>query len=81
MGKKFKITICSGTTCYVMGGAHLMLLAESLPAELKEQVEIIDSNCIQACRDGKALPPFVRINDYLMAEASIAKVVDYLRKH
>ncbi|OGK09511.1 MAG: hypothetical protein A2W80_13285 [Candidatus Riflebacteria bacterium GWC2_50_8] len=81
MAKKFKITICSGTTCYVLGGAQLMMLADSIPAELKDQVEIVDSNCIKACHFENAQPPFVQINDYLMSQASVAKVVDYLRKH
>lgn len=81
MTKKFRITICSGTTCYVLGGAHLMMLAESIPADLKDQVEIIDSNCIKACLFENAQPPFVQINDYLMSQASVAKVVEYLRSH
>ncbi len=82
MSKKFKITICSGTKCYVLGGAQLMMLEEALPPELKDQVEIVGSSCMQACHQGgNAQPPFVKINDYLMESASIARVVDYLRKH
>jgi NADH:ubiquinone oxidoreductase subunit E len=81
MSKKFKIVICSGTTCYVLGGAHLMMLEDVLPADLKDQVEISGSTCLQACRNGQSHPPFVRINDFLMSEASISKIVDYLRKH
>ena len=82
MSKKFKITICSGTACYVLGGAQLMMLEDLLPVELKDQVEIVGSNCLQACRqEGSGQPPFVKINDFLMESASIAKSVDYLRKH
>ncbi len=82
MSKKFKITICSGTACYVMGGAQLMMLADLLPAEFRDEVEIVGSTCLQACRKGdNAQPPFVKINDYLMESASIARIVDYLRKN
>ncbi len=81
MSKQFKIVICSGTTCYVLGGAQLMMLEDIMPADLKDQVEIVGSTCLQACRDGKLHPPFVKINDYLMPEASISKIIDYLRKH
>ncbi|MDD2997916.1 MAG: (2Fe-2S) ferredoxin domain-containing protein [Erysipelotrichia bacterium] len=81
MTRKFKITICSGTACYVLGGAHLMMLEDILPAELKDQVEIVGSACLQACRQADARPPFVKINDYLMESASITKIVDYLRSH
>lgn len=82
MKKKFKISICSGTTCYVLGGAQLMMLEDVMPADIKDQVEIVGSACLQACRQGNSSqPPFVKINDYLMAEASISKIVDYLRNH
>lgn len=82
MSKKFKITICSGTACYVLGGAQLMMLEDLIPAEFRDQVEIVGSACLQACRQGgNGQPPFVKINDYLMESASIAKIVDYLRKH
>ena len=82
MNKKFKITICSGTACYILGGAQLMMLEDVMPAEFKDQVEIVGSACLQACRLGNdAHPPFVKINDYLMDSASIHKILDYLRKH
>lgn len=82
MNKKFKITICSGTACYVLGGAQLMMLEDLLPVELKDQVEIVGSNCLQACRqESSGQPPFVKINDFLMESASIGKIIDYLRKH
>lgn len=80
MSKKFKIVICSGTTCYVLGGAQLMMLEDIMPADLKEHVEIVGSTCLQACRDGKLHPPFVTINDHLMSEASISKIIEYLRQ-
>lgn len=82
MTKKFKITICSGTTCYVLGGAQLMMLEDVMPAQFKDQVEIVGSACLQLCRqESGAQPPFVKINDFVMPEASIAKVLDYLRNH
>jgi len=81
MDKKFKITICSGTACYVLGGAHLMMLEDVLPDDLKEKVEIVGSTCLQACRVDNARPPFVKIDDYLMENASIPKIVEYLRTH
>ncbi len=81
MTSKFIIQICSGTTCYVLGGAQLMMLEEMLPADLKDLVEIRESNCLSACKDGQARPPFVKIGDYLMAEPSPGKIIDYLRHH
>ena len=82
MSKKFKITICSGTACYVLGGAQLMMLEDLLPSEFRDDVEIVGSPCLQACRRGdNSQPPFVKINDELIESASIARIIDYLRRH
>jgi NADH:ubiquinone oxidoreductase subunit E len=80
MSDKIKVTICSGTTCYVMGGAQLMMLEDMLPPDLKERVEIVGSPCLEACK-GKAgqKPPFVKVNNHLIGEASIPALIEYLR--
>ena len=38
MGDKIKITICTGTHCFVMGGSDLLLLDECLPRRLKRSI-------------------------------------------
>ena len=37
--KKIKVSICTGTACFVMGASEIMLLEEELSPELKEIVE------------------------------------------
>ncbi|MCK9455832.1 MAG: (2Fe-2S) ferredoxin domain-containing protein [Candidatus Riflebacteria bacterium] len=81
MSKKFKVSICSGTTCYVLGGAQMMILEDCLPADIKDEVEVVGSSCLQKCHEPNAKPPFVLINDYLMESASMTKVIDYIREH
>lgn len=81
MSKKFKVSICSGTTCYVLGGAQMMILEDCLPADIKDEVEVVGSSCLKKCHEPNAKPPFVLINDYLMESASMTKVVDYIREH
>jgi NADH:ubiquinone oxidoreductase subunit E len=80
MSQKFKVKICSGTTCYVLGGAQLMLLEDMLPADIKDQVEVVGSPCLGVCKQkdmGK--PPFAMVNDKILAEASIHSIVEYIR--
>lgn len=81
MSKKFKISICSGTMCYVMGGARMAMLESIIPANLKDEVELTGSTCLEACSKPNAKPPFVKINDFIMEDASPEKVVEYLQKH
>jgi NADH:ubiquinone oxidoreductase subunit E len=82
---KHKITICTGTTCFVMGGSELLLLEEELPDDLKEITEIEGSPCIGFCKRAEAgqthsgRAPFVMINGEVMEECSSVKIIDYLR--
>ncbi|MEG0032692.1 MAG: hypothetical protein RSF93_07260 [Mucinivorans sp.] len=77
MTSKILVKLCSGTLCYVMGGAELQLLADALPAELVDSVEIRGSACLDFCNKpevGNA--PFVMVGDKLITSATVSKVVD-----
>jgi len=81
MGDKIKITICTGTHCFVMGGSDLLLLDECMPEEMKDLVEIEGSNCLEVCEDrSKGKAPFVQINGELIDQASIPKILKYLEE-
>jgi len=83
--KKHKVTICTGTACFVMGGSELLLLEEQLPDELKEITEIEGSPCIGVCKNaehGKTQSnraPFVQINGVLMEQANTQKIIEHLQ--
>jgi NADH:ubiquinone oxidoreductase subunit E len=78
---KRKITICAGTACYVLGGANLLMLTESLPKEIRSNVEIAGSPCLGLCNKGPGMkPPFVMIDDLAIGEASIEKILHELTK-
>jgi NADH:ubiquinone oxidoreductase subunit E len=75
------IKICRGTVCHVMGGSELPLLAEVLPAELKNQVSIEGTTCIGSCnKDQLIKPPFVEVNGKIIDQASIAKVIEVIKQ-
>jgi NADH:ubiquinone oxidoreductase subunit E len=84
--EKHKVTICTGTACFVMGGSELLLLEEQLPDDLKDVTEIEGSPCIGTCKSaehGKTQAdqaPFVQIDGEVIEQASIPKIIDYLRR-
>ena len=72
--------ICTGTLCYLMGGADLQLLEEYMPDGIAEKVDIKGSSCLNCCNStdsGKA--PFVMVGDTLVAEATIPKVIETIK--
>ena len=38
--EKIKVSICTGTACFVMGSSEIMLIEEKLPEDLKDKVEV-----------------------------------------
>jgi NADH:ubiquinone oxidoreductase subunit E len=81
MQNKIKIVICTGTACFVMGGSELLLLEENLPEHIKAHVDISGTTCIDNCKnDQNGKSPFVEINGVVMSEATIPKVIDYVKE-
>ncbi len=78
---KIKVTICAGTTCYLMGAAYLQALVDDLDPSLREKVEIMGARCLGFCKEGDnyGKAPFVKINDEILAEATTPLVLDRIQ--
>lgn len=76
------LEICSGTTCYVMGGGALLLLAEELPADLAGRVLVTGSPCLELClnQPGGRRAPFVKIDGRILSSATVESVIEALRE-
>ncbi|MBE6350922.1 MAG: hypothetical protein E7062_09295 [Spirochaetaceae bacterium] len=79
--EKIKVSICTGTACFVMGASEMMLLEDELPDSLKDLVEVEGITCLEKCKNtecGKA--PFVQINGEIIESASLPIVLDKIRE-
>jgi len=75
-----QLQICQGTTCYVMGAAHLASLATRLPDDLRGRVHVTGCRCLGLCRDGAfGGAPYVKIDGEVLAAATIDSVLAALR--
>ena len=79
---KIKVEICCGTACYILGASQLVELAENLPENLKDKVEIEARPCLDLCeRDNLGGAPYVRINDTeILSQASPESVLARLEE-
>ncbi len=75
---KYKIQICCGTMCYIMGGAELHLLIDSLPDTLKGLVSIEGVPCFGKCDTDKKEHPCVLINGEELNNATTQKIIKQL---
>ena len=82
MQAKVIVEICMGTTCYVMGSAHLAGIAARFPEAWRDGVTVRGMRCSGACQQagqyGRA--PFVRVNGKLLSEADEGKVFAAIRE-
>ncbi len=80
------IEICTGTACFVMGGADLLLLNDELlriwaphdisQKEIDKVLVIKGKTCTGHCRVPGMRPPFVLIDDVLIGEATISMIAE-----
>jgi len=81
MAEKIRVTVCSGTACYLMGGSEFLLLQEHLPPELRERVVVEGKPCLEHCKRGaRGKAPFVLIDGELLTDATIPSVIERLTK-
>lgn len=75
------LLVCTGTTCFVMGAGSILEVKNYLSKDIADRVEITGSNCLDMCKQeqyGKA--PFVKVNDKLIPQATLAKVIEEIQK-
>ena len=74
--KKVRVKICTGTTCFIMGAAHLQRLDEVLTGPLRQAVDVEGCRCLGFCDDkSRGAPPFVMVGDECISEATIDRVI------
>ncbi len=78
--KRIQVTICTGTLCHVMGGSELPGLAQFIPSQYLQLIEIKGSPCINHCKEKDLKPPFAEIDGDIISEATIDKLLKELVK-
>lgn len=77
--KNIKLKICAGTMCYVMGGAQLMDIAEDIPEDIREYVDISLMPCLKQC-NGTEKPPFVELNGQIITGVSKSTLIRIIKE-
>jgi NADH:ubiquinone oxidoreductase subunit E len=69
--KKIKVTVCCGTTCYLMGSSDILAMEDLLEPDLKDLVEFEGCTCMDLCQTkGNGRAPFVMINESVLSYAN-----------
>ena len=76
------VKVCLGTTCFVMGGANLQELADILPRKYGDKINVETTPCLGLCADkwAYAKAPYVKVDDEVIEEATVEKVLEAIGK-
>ncbi len=75
------VEICTGTTCFVLGGEQFSDFEDKMPAFMKGVVEVQASRCLGLCRGGKfSGAPYVKINGVPVGNAEPGLIMDMLNE-
>ena len=76
--EKITVKVCTGTTCFVMGGANLQELNETISEKYGDKVELTASNCLGLCSINweYSKAPYVKVNEEVVSEATADKVLE-----
>ena len=72
---KITVKICSGTTCFIMGGNRLLDIADSVKEKYGSEIEIIGSSCLEQCSYKHSKAPFIEINGEILSEVTPEKLM------
>ncbi|MBN2485198.1 MAG: NAD(P)H-dependent oxidoreductase subunit E [Bacteroidales bacterium] len=76
-----EITICSGTLCYIMGGADIFEIETKLSEMYNDKIRIKASTCLGFCEgENKQNPPCVMVGNELIPDATIEKIINHLKR-
>lgn len=80
--KKIDVKVCLGTTCFVMGAAHLQELIETVPLKYGDAVEVSGHPCLGLCSiDWEySRAPYVKVDNDVIVEATVEKVLNAIER-
>ena len=80
--EKISVKVCTGTTCFVMGGANLQELNDIIPKKYGDKVEITPSNCLGLCSINweYSKAPYVKVDEEVVSEATVEKVIEEIER-
>ncbi|MFA8342655.1 MAG: NAD(P)H-dependent oxidoreductase subunit E [Rhodothermaceae bacterium] len=81
MKEKITITVCTGTTCFLMGSSEILLVKDQMPEHLKNEVDVKGDVCLDYCQNSSSeKAPYVKVNGEYISDANVPKVIDYVEK-
>ena len=81
---KHKVTVCCGTSCYLVTANRIEKLETLIKQEFGNTVECVPSACLGQCmkihNNPKLTPPFAKIDGEIISDATDEKIIKRLKE-
>jgi NADH:ubiquinone oxidoreductase subunit E len=77
--KKKSLKICTGTMCYVMGGAELRAMLDLMPDDIMKHFSVSYSPCMGMCSE-VGEPPYIQIDGKTIPGVTKSNLVQILKE-
>ena len=74
-----ELKICMGTMCYVMGGAELRSVVDTLPDNISRTISVSYSPCLGMC-DKIGEPPYVELNGRIVGGVNKTTLIQIIKE-
>lgn len=79
--KRVEVTICTGTTCHLMGASQFHTLKDHLSEEIRPYVTLTGSHCLGYCTSKDLRQaPFVLLDGRPIENVTLPKLVRWVEK-
>ena len=78
--KKITVEICTGTACYVVGGAELLTIEEYLTEDELKSVQIKGTSCLKLCNGDNSGTPYAVVDGNIIEKATVELLAEEVRK-
>ncbi|HMA66172.1 MAG TPA: hypothetical protein VKO63_13275, partial [Chitinispirillaceae bacterium] len=65
---------------HLMGASSLQTLQDDLPLSLRDNVDVTGKRCLGLCSSNHTKAPYVLVNDEVLDEASLPKIIEKIEK-
>lgn len=78
--EKIIVEICTGTACYVVGGAELLTIEDYLTEEEVGMIQVKGSSCLDLCSGDDPATPYAIVDGNTLEKATVDLLAEEIRK-
>lgn len=78
--EKIIVEICTGTACYVVGGAELLTIEDYFSEDELRMIQVKGLSCLKLCNGDNPATPYAVVDGKIIEKATVELLAEEVRK-